>query len=395
MRLHSLLIALFACSMVVTVFALPPFETVVIDSDIKLGYNLTLADIDGDGKQDIVGLAESGPGYVAWYKNPNWQKFRITPETVQSPIDAQVQDIDGDGDLDIAVAHDFQYTDDTPKGAVSWLENTGKWDEPWPVHPIGSEPTLHRIRWIDLDGDKKPELLSAPILGPGSQKPLYIATPIRLEAFTIPNDLSAPSWQERLVDDSLRLDHGLTVLDWDNDDRDDFLTASHEGITLFLNKESGLQRHVLNQGFRSDNGDQGSSEVRRGFLGKNKPFLAAIEPRHGHQLVVYLPPKSGDTWQRVVLDETLKTGHALACGDLDNDGDDEIAAGYRGEGTSLFLYESANPQGTEWVRTPLDEGGIAANSCVFFDFDGDGDQDIACIGGSTNNLKLYVNQMKK
>ncbi|HPO07570.1 MAG TPA: FG-GAP repeat protein, partial [bacterium] len=115
MRLHSLLIALFACSMVVTVFALPPFETVVIDSDIKLGYNLTLADIDGDGKQDIVGLAESGPGYVAWYKNPNWQKFRITPETVQSPIDAQVQDIDGDGDLDIAVAHDFQYTDDTPK----------------------------------------------------------------------------------------------------------------------------------------------------------------------------------------------------------------------------------------------------------------------------------------
>jgi hypothetical protein len=39
----------------------------------------------------------------------------------------------------------------------------------------------------------------------------------------------------------------------------------------------------------------------------------------------------------------------------------------------------------------LDDGGIAAADCVVGDFTGDGRPDIACIGASTHNLKLYEN----
>jgi hypothetical protein len=389
--LFAVLFSLVALS----VPAVPPFEVVLIDGDFANGYHVTAGDIDSDSKPDIIALSERDAGYVAWYKNPTWEKFRITPETIRSPIDVLTADIDRDGDLDVVTVHDFLYSDETSLGGVSWLENTGRFQEPWPVHPIGYEPTLHRIRWIDLGGEGVSDILGAPIVGPGAKGPAYIGTTVRLEAYSAPADGSVHLWRERLIDDSLRLVHGLTVLDWDGDNRSDFMTASYEGITLFLNRPGGLERQRIGEGYRSEKGEQGSSEVERGHRAGNQPFVAAIEPRHGHQLVVYLPPKASErkeSWQRLVIDDTFDTGHALACADLDGDGDDEIVAGYRGKGTSLFIYECVDPSGERWTRVPLDEGGMAANGCWVFDSDGDGDLDVVSTGGSTHNLKLYVNQ---
>lgn len=379
-------------------WAVPDFQAVVIDDDFPHGYHVIAGDIDGDERPDIIALSERETGYVAWYKNPGWKKFRITPKTVRSPIDLIAQDVDGDGDLDLAVAHDFHFSGETRLGAVSWLENTGRFAQPWPVHTIGSEPTVHRIRWIDLGCDKVPDLLGAPIVGLGAQPPRYLETPVRLEAYVVPGDLSVRQWPERLVDDHLRLIHALTVLDWEGDGCPDFLTASYEGIMLFLNRPGEVERRHLAQGFRSGSGEQGSSEVERGYLAGARPFIATIEPRHGHQVVVYLPPPANQSegfWRRIVIDSSLRTGHALGCADLDGDGTDEIVAGYRSQGASLFIYTCNDADGRSWTRVPLDEGGMAANGCWVFDSDADGDLDIVSAGGSTHNVKLYVNQSIK
>ena len=68
-------------------------------------------------------------------------------------------------------------------------------------------------------------------------------------------------------------------------------------------------------------------------------FLATIEPWHGEQVVVYTRAKAGDLWSRHAIDDSFRDGHALLCADLDGDGNDEIVAGFRGPGTSLYVYD--------------------------------------------------------
>ncbi len=97
-----------------------------------------------------------------------------------------------------------------------------------------------------------------------------------------------------------------------------------------------------------------------------------------------LPIWVGDR-ARTVIDTTLKDGHALWVADVDNDGDDEVFAGYRGQGTSLIGYDF---DGKHWNRTLIDSS-IAAQDLRGGDIDGDGTPDFVGVGGSTHNVVWY------
>ena len=84
--------------------------------------------------------------------------------------------------------------------------------------------------------------------------------------------------------------------------------------------------------------------------------------------------------------------HALTVADFNGDGIDEIVAGYRGEGTSLYGYSAESSDGAQWSKHIIDDGGIAAQRCEAVDIDGDGDFDLIASGGSTHNVKWYENR---
>ncbi|MDP6653800.1 MAG: hypothetical protein QGF90_17115, partial [Gammaproteobacteria bacterium] len=75
------------------------FEKNVLDDEIRGGYGVEVADVDGDGLTDIVALA-TNPGQFVWYKNPSWDKLTIST-VVQGNVDGAPHDIDGDGDIDM------------------------------------------------------------------------------------------------------------------------------------------------------------------------------------------------------------------------------------------------------------------------------------------------------
>jgi hypothetical protein len=180
-------------------------------------------------------------------------------------------------------------------------------------------------------------------------------------------------------------------VDWDGSPRQQLLAASYAGLHRL---EFTQGKWVATQLARGDPRAwplSGSSEVRLGYLGHER-IMVAIEPWHGNQVVVYLPRR--EEWKRVVIEDKMDNGHALAVGDLNGDGRDEIVSGFRGKGCQLSMYQAVDPSGEHWQKTVLDDGGIAAADCVIEDFNSDGKPDIACIGASTGNIKIYENLSK-
>jgi hypothetical protein len=121
-----------------------------------------------------------------------------------------------------------------------------------------------------------------------------------------------------------------------------------------------------------------------GYLGTQK-FLAAIEPWHGNQVVIYT--QKGAAWERSAIDDSLLDGHTVITADFDGDGRDEVLVSFRQGAKSVYLYK-ADSSG-HWVKQTIDNGGIPGSTCAAADFNGDGALDVACIGGAS--LKWYEN----
>jgi hypothetical protein len=151
---------------------LPPapegFERTVID-DRALGASFgELADVDGDGRRDLLyahfGLLENPTripaGRVVSYLQRDGLTFERSvvvdlDEGIRFPNDPTGADVDGDGDTDVLVPHGFLVCNlfRRPCGGLSWFENDGG---DWQRHTLveaGSEAFYHRARLVDLDRD--------------------------------------------------------------------------------------------------------------------------------------------------------------------------------------------------------------------------------------------------
>ncbi len=399
---------------------LPDFDRQLLDADFEGGYGVGFADVDGDGRPDIIAWA-TNPGRIAWYRNPDWDKHPVAT-SLGGIVDSAPHDIDGDGDVDLALAHDFSLGDSTGGGVLHWLENPGDptANQQWNAHYIDEIATSHRLLWADVNGDGKLELVNLPIVGVGAEAPLYAGT-LQLKSYPVPEDLAAPGWSGVVLDHSLELAPGMASLDWDGDGRDDLLTASRGGVHLFQLAVNGrmVAKTLVGAGApgidtAARDGELsrlGSSEVAAGVLPGGRRFVAAIEPWHGNQVVVYqgderpqpetaLPHfRDGNQvvvyqddelpMNRLVIDDRIAEGHGLATADLNNDGVDEIIAGGRAEPYQLAVHQY-DENGGRWRHHSLDTE-TAVSGLAAADVDGDGDIDLAAIGPATRALVLYRN----
>jgi len=155
-------------------FAFRPQE---FAADLEVGYAATVVDMNDDKQPDIVVVDSQR---VVWYENPTWQVHTIIKEqTKKDNVCLAPYDIDGDGRLEIALGADWRPFDSQTGGTIQWLArptSAGR-DELWTVRQIAEEPTTHRMRWIDTDGDGRSELIVVPLVGRGTTKPLFAEAP--------------------------------------------------------------------------------------------------------------------------------------------------------------------------------------------------------------------------
>ena len=358
---------------------LPRFREEVISKEVKFGYQLIAVDLNGDRKKDLIAIDERATE-VAWFENPTWERH-ILVTNVPRPLNAACFDIDGDGIPEIVLAYRFETSPEQSVGNVAVLTHRKDVRQPWTAREIDRVPTAHRVRWIDSEGNGQKVLILGPMVGQrfppveGDAVPIYLYRPGKWE-------------REKISDTPRGVLHAINPVSWDGSARQQLLTASYAGVHRL---ESIQGKWVATQVSKGDPRPWplcGSSEVRIAHLGPRR-IVVAIEPWHGNQVVVYLP--EDQQWKRVMIEDKMENGHALAVGDLNGDGRDEIVSGFRGKGFQLSIYQVEDATGERWRKTVLDDGGIAAADCVIEDFDGDGKPDIACIGASTGNVKLYRN----
>lgn len=369
------------CWLLLSVSALAwgQFRTEEIAKDLGTVYAVRLADVNGDGKKDIVAITG---GRALWYENPTWKPHVISENVApKDHVSIAAYDINGDGRLDFALAAEWQPRERATKGSLHWLEQ--KADGTFQLHDVAKIPGAHRIQWGDVDGDGKKELIVMPLEG-------------KALVFFL------PGWRQEVAAEGLELSHNFFLEDMNADGMADIVMASKNGLETLTRPASGVwQRHKTGEGQ--------PGEVVLGRVNRYR-VAATIEAFHGDRLVVYEeplprinpqftpPPANWQTpistqWKRAFEDKTVYGGHALGWADFDGDGSDELAFTWRGKETGVgILKRDANG---EWKRAvALDGPGMSAEDLVIGDLNTDGQPDVVVCGRATGNIRIYWNEMK-
>jgi hypothetical protein len=373
------------------------FKEQVVDPSVGVGYAVTVADINHDGKTDIVAVTEN-PDQVVWYENPSWAKRIIVAGFPKLPVSVQPLDVDGDGKVELILGADWQPSNTATGGTVWLLQRPADLQQPWTPIKLNEEPTMHRLRVIDVDGKGRKELVCAPLHGRGAKGPAWWeGSGAALYLLRRPANPFKDPWQRELISSELHITHNVWPLDWDGDGKEELLAAAYEGVFLFKKAADGnWHKQQIGAG---DPEKFGAGEVKVGRLPGGGRYLATAEPWHGHQAVVYTPPDgAGQLWKRQALIENHKGGHAVWTADLTGTKVDSLVFGFRGvpegkaEDAIVYLLHPLDRAGSKWEKQVLDAQGLGAEDVICADLDKDGKVDIVGVGRSTRNVKIYWNK---
>lgn len=388
----------------------PKFREHVINPNAGTGLAITVADINGDERPDIVGVSSKD---VAWYENPTWKRHLMAERLEGSNVCIAGNDLDSDGTPEFVLGADWQFNNTTSGGTLFLLRNTGDVYQPWDaITLLNEEPTLHRIRWADVEGDGNDELIVAPLKGRGSTGPGFQERGVDLFLLRPGANPFETPWERDQIDNSLHVLHNIWPQETlvitgtgDRGQRDVIWAASFEGVTTHTYLNGEWTKAVYAKGNPEPLPNSGAGEVKTGRARYTrrgveswKQLVATIEPWHGHQVVVYALDEDLES-RRNVLDDTLQGGHAIWWADFDKDGVDELLCGFREPAgpnnlPGLNVYDlDVNIKTGEVAATKyiIDNGGMATEDALAADINGDGFPDAVAFGRATHNIKYYEN----
>jgi hypothetical protein len=204
------------------------------------GHGLGTADVDGDGRLDVLEAS-------AWWQQPaELSGHPIWARHAQAFGAGGAQmagsDLDGDGDLDVVAtlaAHGY--------GLAFYLQRSdagsdGTFDEhiavPNAVPAADAEVILHEphaLALADVDGDQLPDVITGErFWGHVPKGEPDFSAPARLYWFRVERSAGSVRLRPQLIDDDAGVGTQITARDLDADGRLDLAVANKKGAFVFL-----------------------------------------------------------------------------------------------------------------------------------------------------------------
>jgi hypothetical protein len=318
---------------------------------------ISLGDVDNDGNIDLI-----APLLTKWYDgnmngielyagdNAGGFSLEYTIDTGESVNEADVKDLDNDGNMDIAVS--------TESALRVWY-GSGTLDVWTEKSPPKSGNEFTGIDSGDLNGDGLLDLVGCPYFG-STKVRMYIQSSDR-------------TWEEISFKEVRNEGFGIKIADLDSDGNQDIIYGTrNEGIKAWLGNSGGSKGGIDFQ-WRDgsaglhDSGGQWQQLELQDITGDGKPELIAAN-NGGDEVYLYINDyPNGWTWifrgdsdsdMAILKEDPLIIGgepYGANFGDWDGDGHLDCAAGSWGTGVKAWLINDNVTNQTEQIEYP--EGG--------------------------------------
>lgn len=364
-----------------------------------------MGDIDGDGKNDIIGV---GPAddygddctrFISWYHYPDLTKRTLISFTGYSDYtyfgsgDFRLQDLDRDGDLDIisAIAAHPKFPRDSTVMLV-W------WENPRPASPVTIVWKRHDVGIMghpkdivankDMDNDGKLDIVT------------------RSEEFlNIFFQNSADSWSRKNF--SIRQYEGMAVGDLDGDGDPDIAVNGVWYETPKNPRTETFTEYRYAKKWLPENQPpewrwaRGGCKVRIVDLDKDGKQDIVVSPAEAmkkkYPVAWYYTsdPKGGD-WTECVIESNIMRAHSLQVADFNLDGKLDVLCGAMkredNPDKGLWIYlQGSTP--LQWNRQTIQL--LGSYCAVIGDIDGDGDIDVVNVRDCSHAqpTELWENQL--
>ena len=345
-------------AMVTTSIAIP--DRAPFPDEAPGAIKIYATDIDLDGDTDVLGAVRNADRIVLFVNDgqrpPSWDR-QVVEDGFDETIAISVADIDDDGLPDILGGSGAG-------GEIAWWRNLGGSPPQWTRQTVDDQvPGAHDVAGADIDGDGDTDIIAVSYEDD--------------EILWWRNDGGSPiGWDRFVVAAGFDYPTKVSIADIDRDGDLDLFSVA------WRDRQIGW--------WRNDGGDPiawTGSVIGEAFTGAHWVDAADVDgdgwvdvigaAMNLGQIAWWRNGGQGSTeWQKITVTNSLSGAVSATAGDLDGDGDLDIAgAGWSPSG-GMAWFENLDGDGVSWRRKIVEVGFGESSSAHIADVDGNGSLDV-------------------
>lgn len=347
------------------------FRQYLINDEFTHGNDVFVEDINGDGHKDILAVAGSNGGEIAWWENDGMQQFTIKHVVIrgfEGARSARAIDLDGDEDIDIVGAAWIE-------SKILWWENDG--EQNWTIREVDTNFVgAHTVEIKDINEDGYLDVLCSGFDYYGKEG----------EIAWWEND-GNQSFAKHLVSERFQQSPFIYGEDMDGDEDVDIIACGELNNELYWWENDGNEfftEHEIDSEFN------GAHTVLARDVDKDNDMDILGAACMGSRMV---------WWENHGFNDFEKHDLGVFAGalwldaaDMDLDGDVDLVGGGMGMPRVAVWYNNGENEFSRYFMQGVFTSLFCTRPC---DLDNDSDIDVVGVGYNSNMLAWEMNQMFK